>query len=111
MRMIIVCETCFHACFKILVVFCQLHVESLSLLFDFFLLTLLPWNQFGGNPVSCAIGITVLDIIEKEQLQAHALQVGSFLMELLNQQKAKHPLIGDVRYPSFRLCSLFQNAL
>ncbi|XP_066473941.1 5-phosphohydroxy-L-lysine phospho-lyase isoform X2 [Tiliqua scincoides] len=55
------------------------------------------FNTFGGNPVSCAIGITVLDIIEKEQLQAHALEVGSFLMELLNQQKAKHPLIGDVR--------------
>ncbi|XP_032996071.1 5-phosphohydroxy-L-lysine phospho-lyase isoform X1 [Lacerta agilis] len=55
------------------------------------------FNTFGGNPVSCAIGIAVLDVIEKEQLQLHALQVGSFLMELLNQQKAKHPLIGDVR--------------
>ncbi|XP_060127635.1 5-phosphohydroxy-L-lysine phospho-lyase isoform X1 [Zootoca vivipara] len=55
------------------------------------------FNTFGGNPVSCAIGIAVLDVIEKEQLQLNALQVGSFLMELLNQQKAKHPLIGDVR--------------
>ncbi|XP_077182819.1 5-phosphohydroxy-L-lysine phospho-lyase isoform X2 [Paroedura picta] len=55
------------------------------------------FNTFGGNPVSCAIGIAVLDVIEKEQLQAHALQVGSFLMELLHQQKEKHPLIGDVR--------------
>ncbi|XP_060621340.2 5-phosphohydroxy-L-lysine phospho-lyase [Anolis sagrei] len=55
------------------------------------------FNTFGGNPVSCAIGITVLDIIEKERLQAHALQVGSFLMDLLNQQKAKHALIGDIR--------------
>ncbi|KAF7249287.1 5-phosphohydroxy-L-lysine phospho-lyase [Varanus komodoensis] len=55
------------------------------------------FNTFGGNPVSCAIGLTVLDIIEKEQLQIHAFQVGSFLMELLNQQKMRHPLIGDVR--------------
>ncbi|KAL8212027.1 UNVERIFIED_CONTAM: hypothetical protein K2H54_034832 [Gekko kuhli] len=55
------------------------------------------FNTFGGNPVSCAIGIAVLDVIEKEQLQAHALQVGSFLMKLLHQQKEKHPLIGDVR--------------
>ncbi|KAJ7316441.1 hypothetical protein JRQ81_002603 [Phrynocephalus forsythii] len=55
------------------------------------------FNTYGGNPVSCAIGITVLDVIEKEQLQARALQVGSLLMKLLTQQKAKHPLIGDVR--------------
>ncbi|XP_053150403.1 5-phosphohydroxy-L-lysine phospho-lyase isoform X1 [Hemicordylus capensis] len=55
------------------------------------------FNTFGGNPVSCAIGLTVLDVLEKEQLQAHAVQVGSFLMELLNQQKTKHLLIGDVR--------------
>uniref|UniRef100_A0ABM5FLC6 5-phosphohydroxy-L-lysine phospho-lyase isoform X1 n=1 Tax=Pogona vitticeps TaxID=103695 RepID=A0ABM5FLC6_9SAUR len=55
------------------------------------------FNTFGGNPVSCAIGITVLDVIKNEQLQAHALQVGSLLIELLNQQKAKHSLIGDVR--------------
>uniref|UniRef100_A0A8C6X258 5-phosphohydroxy-L-lysine phospho-lyase n=1 Tax=Naja naja TaxID=35670 RepID=A0A8C6X258_NAJNA len=55
------------------------------------------FNTFGGNPVSCAIGLTVLDIIEKEQLQAHALHVGNFFMELLEQQKAKHPLIGDIR--------------
>ncbi|XP_042311557.1 5-phosphohydroxy-L-lysine phospho-lyase-like isoform X1 [Sceloporus undulatus] len=55
------------------------------------------FNTFGGNPVSCAIGITVLEVIENEELQAHALQVGSCLMELLYQLKAKHPLIGDVR--------------
>lgn len=48
--------------------------------------------------MSCAIGLTVLDIIEKEELQTHALRVGNFFMELLNEQKAKHPLIGDVRY-------------
>lgn len=71
----------------------------------FFPLSLLG-AQFGGNPVSCAIGIAVLDVIEKEQLQDHALQVGSFFLELLHQQKEKHPLIGDVRYKSFYLNEL-----
>ncbi|XP_012577793.1 PREDICTED: 5-phosphohydroxy-L-lysine phospho-lyase isoform X2 [Condylura cristata] len=55
------------------------------------------FNTFGGNPVSCAVGLAVLDVLEKEQLQAHAANVGSFLMELLGQQKAKHPIIGDIR--------------
>ncbi|XP_037678935.1 5-phosphohydroxy-L-lysine phospho-lyase isoform X3 [Choloepus didactylus] len=55
------------------------------------------FNTFGGSPVSCAVGLAVLDVLEKEQLQAHAASVGSFLMELLGQQKAKHPIIGDVR--------------
>ncbi|KAF6082467.1 5-phosphohydroxy-L-lysine phospho-lyase [Phyllostomus discolor] len=57
----------------------------------------LPLAQFGGNPVSCAVGLAVLNVLEKEQLQAHAAHVGSFLMELLRQQKAKHPIIGDIR--------------
>ncbi|XP_070426231.1 5-phosphohydroxy-L-lysine phospho-lyase isoform X2 [Equus przewalskii] len=55
------------------------------------------FNTFGGSPVSCAVGLAVLDVLEKEQLQAHAACVGSFLMELLGQQKAKHPIIGDIR--------------
>ncbi|XP_045386475.1 5-phosphohydroxy-L-lysine phospho-lyase isoform X3 [Lemur catta] len=55
------------------------------------------FNTFGGSPVSCAVGLAVLDVLEKEQLQAHAARVGSFLMELLWQQKAKHPIIGDIR--------------
>ncbi|XP_045677907.1 5-phosphohydroxy-L-lysine phospho-lyase isoform X3 [Phyllostomus hastatus] len=55
------------------------------------------FNTFGGNPVSCAVGLAVLNVLEKEQLQAHAAHVGSFLMELLRQQKAKHPIIGDIR--------------
>ncbi|XP_032191250.1 5-phosphohydroxy-L-lysine phospho-lyase isoform X3 [Mustela erminea] len=55
------------------------------------------FNTFGGSPVSCAVGLAVLDVLEKEQLRAHAASVGSVLMELLRQQKAKHPIIGDVR--------------
>ncbi|XP_017936553.1 5-phosphohydroxy-L-lysine phospho-lyase isoform X2 [Manacus vitellinus] len=55
------------------------------------------FNTFGGNPVSCAIGLAVLDVIEKEHLQAHATEVGNFLMKLLKEQQTKHPIIGDVR--------------
>lgn len=58
----------------------------------------LSWAQFGGNPVSCAIGLAVLDVIEKEHLQAHATEVGNFLMKTLKEQQIKHPIIGDVRY-------------
>src|SRR5262249_25622857 len=35
------------------------------------------FNTFGGNPVSCAVGMAVLDVIENDELQAHALQVGT----------------------------------
>ncbi len=55
------------------------------------------FNTFGGNPVSCAVGLAVLDVIEDEQLQAHALEVGGYLKEILNGLAAKHPMIGDVR--------------
>ncbi|XP_005989398.1 5-phosphohydroxy-L-lysine phospho-lyase isoform X1 [Latimeria chalumnae] len=55
------------------------------------------FNTFGGNPVSCAIGLAVLDVIEKESLRENATQVGNYLMELLREQKVKHPIIGDVR--------------
>lgn len=43
------------------------------------------------------MGLAVLDVLKTEQLQAHATNVGSFLLEHLTQQKAKHPIIGDVR--------------
>jgi len=55
------------------------------------------FNTFGGSPVSCAIGLAVLDVIKAEGLQAHALQVGQRLMAGLRGLMAHHPLIGDVR--------------
>lgn len=55
------------------------------------------FNSFGGNPVSCAIGHAVLEIIEEEELQKNAFQVGKILMDLLNQLKSRHSIIGDVR--------------
>jgi 4-aminobutyrate aminotransferase-like enzyme len=55
------------------------------------------FNTFGGNPVSCAIGLAVLDVIEEEGLQQHALAVGQYFLKGLEELKGKHELIGDVR--------------
>ena len=55
------------------------------------------FNTFGGNPVSCAIGLAVLDVIEEEGLQANALEVGGYLLEGLRAMASDHPVIGDVR--------------
>jgi 4-aminobutyrate aminotransferase-like enzyme len=55
------------------------------------------FNTFGGNPVSCAIGKEVLQVIKDEKLQENALKVGTYLKEeLLNLQK-EFSIIGDVR--------------
>lgn len=55
------------------------------------------FNTYGGNPVSCAVGLAVLDIIREERLQENALSVGYHLKTELRRLKAKHLLIGDVR--------------
>lgn len=55
------------------------------------------FNTFGGNPVSCAIGMAVLDVIEQEQLQAHALTIGGYFQEQLTLLQQDFELIGDVR--------------
>jgi len=55
------------------------------------------FNTFGGNPVSCAIGLAVLDVIADEHLQDNALHVGHYLLEKLRSLIDRHPLIGDVR--------------
>ncbi len=55
------------------------------------------FSTFGGNPVSCAIGQAVLDVMENEQLQEHALNVGNRLRDGLAALMKRHKLIGDVR--------------
>lgn len=55
------------------------------------------FNTFGGNPVSCAAGLAVLDVIRDEELQQNALEVGEYLKQGLRELKNQHSLIGDVR--------------
>jgi len=55
------------------------------------------FNTFGGNPVSCAAGLAVLDIIERENLQQNALDVGQYIIDGLSRLAEKHDCIGDVR--------------
>jgi 4-aminobutyrate aminotransferase-like enzyme len=55
------------------------------------------FNTFGGNPVSCAIGLAVLEVIRDEKLQAHALAVGEHLRQGLQGLQSSHRVVGDVR--------------
>ena len=55
------------------------------------------FNTFGGNPVACAAGIAVLETIEAEGLQAHALDVGCYVRDGLRAMQADFPIIGEVR--------------
>ncbi len=55
------------------------------------------FSTFGGNTVSCAIGLAVLEVVEEEKLQAHALKVGEQMLEGLRRLQKDHELIGDVR--------------
>ena len=53
------------------------------------------FSTFGGNTVSCAIGLAVLDVVQEDKLQAHALEVGEHLLEGL--RALPHEIIRDVR--------------
>jgi 4-aminobutyrate aminotransferase-like enzyme len=55
------------------------------------------FNTFGGNPVSCAAALAVLDVIENEGLQQNALEVGDHIIDGLRDLAAAHECIGDVR--------------
>ena len=55
------------------------------------------FNTFGGNPVSCAIGMEVLNIIQQQGLQTHAETLGSYIKSELRKLQNDFPIIGDVR--------------
>ena len=65
------------------------------------------FNTFGGNPVSTAAGLAVLDVIEEEDLQANALEVGRYLVDGLWDLAERHEAIGDVRGTGFFLALEF----
>ncbi len=55
------------------------------------------FSTFGGNNVSCAIGLAVLEVVQEEKLQSHALQVGEHLLSGLRDLQQRHEIIRDVR--------------
>jgi len=55
------------------------------------------FNTFGGNPVSSAAALAVLDVIQKDNLIENARKIGAYLKDGLEQLKEKYQLIGDVR--------------
>jgi 4-aminobutyrate aminotransferase-like enzyme len=55
------------------------------------------FSTFGGNPVACAAGLAVLDVIEEEDLVANAAAVGDELRTALRELVARHPAVADVR--------------
>jgi len=55
------------------------------------------FSTTGGNPVACAVGLAVLDVLEREKLQENADRVGAYLRSGLESLADRHALIGDVR--------------
>jgi 4-aminobutyrate aminotransferase-like enzyme len=55
------------------------------------------FSTFGGNPVACAVGLSVLDVLRDEGLQENALQVGQHWLQSLCILMNRHAIIGDVR--------------
>lgn len=55
------------------------------------------FNTFGGNPVSCAMGKAVLEIIDRDNLQQRCLEIGNYMMAGFQTLMSKHSVIGDVR--------------
>jgi alanine-glyoxylate transaminase/(R)-3-amino-2-methylpropionate-pyruvate transaminase len=55
------------------------------------------FNTFGGNPVCCAIGKAVLEVIDEDGLQQNSLTVGAHLQAGLRKLQEKHSIIGEVR--------------
>lgn len=54
------------------------------------------FSSTGGSPLSCAIGLTVLDVLREEDLQSNAVRVGGHLKRRLEALADKHPIVGTV---------------
>ena len=64
---------------------------------DYFGKNMRYFNTFGGNPVSCAAGKAVLDVIQQEHLQQRSHEVGKYLLDGLTGLAQRHEIMGEVR--------------
>jgi 4-aminobutyrate aminotransferase-like enzyme len=55
------------------------------------------FNTFGGNPVCAAAGLAVLNVLDAEGLQEHALTVGNYMLARFRELQERLDLIGDIR--------------
>ena len=53
---------------------------------------------YNGHPLACAAGVACVNYYLEHDIAGHVTQVGKVLGELLEEMKAKHPSVGDVRY-------------
>ena len=65
-------------------------IEAFQSKFGFF-------STFGGNAVAAAAGLTVLKVLDDEELMANAAHTGAYLAGLLQTSAARHECLGAVR--------------
>ena len=53
---------------------------------------------YNGHPLACAAGVACVNYYLEHDIAGHVTEVGKVLGELLEEMKAKHPCVGDVRY-------------
>src|SRR6267143_2826640 len=54
-------------------------------------------GTFAGNPVACAAGLAVMDVMRDEHLPERAARIGSVIEERMRTWAAEHDIVGDVR--------------
>ncbi|XP_070630884.1 alanine--glyoxylate aminotransferase 2, mitochondrial isoform X2 [Bos indicus] len=58
---------------------------------------MLHFNTFGGNPMACAVGSAVLEVIKEENLQENSQEVGTYMLLKLAKLRDEFEIVGDVR--------------
>jgi taurine--2-oxoglutarate transaminase len=53
---------------------------------------------YNGHPLACAAALATIEVYEEDKLIENAVKVGKYLGKRLEEIKAKHPSVGDVRY-------------
>ncbi|MCD6284956.1 MAG: aspartate aminotransferase family protein [Anaerolineae bacterium] len=54
-------------------------------------------SSYGGNPMACAAALASIEVIEEEQLNERSTHLGELAMKRMEEIKAEHPIVGDVR--------------